>query len=235
MENNCTPIHDSKNAENATLKRPYIVTVLFVLFIDLVFLFIMALWAGKASAKTGGPMPPPMGFGMIGGGEHPEMKPFPPGMPGDGMRLEMMMDAGHPIWRHLSVLGLDEKQEGEIREMKSRVRKEMIRKRADEQIVGIELRDLLEKDPVDMEAVEMTVKRIEVIRTEIHLSLIRAVEEVKTKLTPDQREKLQEMRKAGPRMRERGLREEMMDDRLGMLSPWEVGEDEDTVLEMDLR
>ncbi|MBI5602687.1 MAG: Spy/CpxP family protein refolding chaperone [Deltaproteobacteria bacterium] len=235
MENNCTPIQDSKNAENATLKRPYIVTVLFVLFLDLVFLFIMALWAGKASAKTGGPMPPPMGFGMMGGGKHPEMKPFPPGLPGDGMRLEMMMDGGHPIWRHIRDLGLDEKQKGEIQELRSRVMKEMIRKRADEQIAGMELKDLLEKDPVDMNAVETKLKRIEIIRMEMHLSLIRAVEEVKSKLTPNQRKKLQEMHKTRPGIRERSREEEMMDNRLGRLSPWERGKDEDTAREMGHR
>lgn len=235
MENNNSSIYDSKNAGSATLKRPYIVTVLFVLFIDLVFLFIMALWAGKASARTGGPMPPPMGFGMMGGGEHPEMKPFPPGMPGDGKRLEMMMDGGHPIWRHIRDLGLDEKQKGEIQELRSRVMKEMIRKRADEQIAGMELNDLLEKDPVDMKAVETKLKRIETIRTEMHLSRIRAVEEVKAKLTPDQRKKLQEMHKTRPRIRERSLEEEILDNRLGRLSPWERGKPADTAREMGHR
>jgi Spy/CpxP family protein refolding chaperone len=106
---------------------------------------------------------------------------------------------------HLMGLGLDEKQREAIKEINSKVIKEAIRKRADERIAGIELKDLLDKDPVDMKAVEAKLKQIEIIKTEMHLSLIMATEEVKSKLTPEQKKIFQEMQEMdtnmGPPMR----------------------------------
>jgi Spy/CpxP family protein refolding chaperone len=105
----------------------------------------------------------------------------------------MMPEAEHPMWRYFMDLGLDEKQKAGVKEIKSRVMKEMIKKRADSQVAHIELRDLLDKDPVNIKAVEAKLKQIETIKTEMQLSLIRAVEEVKSKLTPEQRKKFKEM------------------------------------------
>ena len=80
-------------------------------------------------------------------------------------------------------------------------------------IVQIELKDLLRQDPVDMKAVEAKVKQMEMMRTEMHLSHIRAMEDIKTKLTPEQRKKLREMMEAGPMMEEMGM---MHDEEHGM-------------------
>jgi Spy/CpxP family protein refolding chaperone len=124
----------------------------------------------------------------------------PPPMRLHGMEIEGIPGADHLIWEHLMGLGLDEKQREAIKEIKSRVIKEAIRKRADERIAGIELKDLLDKDPVDMKAVEAKLKQIETIKSEMHLSLIGAREEIKSKLTPDQRKKFQEMQEMDPNM-----------------------------------
>jgi Spy/CpxP family protein refolding chaperone len=68
------------------------------------------------------------------------------------------------------------------------------------QIAQLELRELLSQDPVDMKAVEAKVKQIEGLRTDIHLALIKAKEEVKAKLTPEQRQKLMDMMGKSPMM-----------------------------------
>ncbi|RPI37252.1 MAG: periplasmic heavy metal sensor [Nitrospiraceae bacterium] len=122
------------------------------------------------------------------------------GMKGDGKMHEMMLREEHPTWRHLMALGLDEKQKAEVKEIRNRVMKETIQKRADERIAGIELKDLLDNDPVDMTAVQVKLKQIETLRTDIRLSHIRAREEVKSKLTPEQRKKFIEMCKMEPPM-----------------------------------
>jgi len=109
-------------------------------------------------------------------------------------------DIDHLMWEYLMCLGLDEKQREELREIKSRAMKETIRKRADGCIAGIELKDLLDKDPVNIKAVEAKLKQIEALKTETHLSLIRAKEEVKSKLTPEQRKKFREMLEKEPGM-----------------------------------
>jgi len=72
-------------------------------------------------------------------------------------------------------------------------------------IVQIELKDLLSQDPVDMKAVEAKVKQLEMMRTEMHLSHIKAIEDIRTKLTPEQRKKLREMIEAGPMMGGMGM------------------------------
>jgi len=67
------------------------------------------------------------------------------------------------------------------------------RKGADEGISGTELKELLDRDPVDMKAVEAKVKQLESLRTEMDLSIIRAIEEVKSKLSTEQREQFKRM------------------------------------------
>jgi len=121
------------------------------------------------------------------------------GMRGDG-RMHEMMHENAPMWRHLTALGLDEKQKAEVKEIRNRVMKETTRKRADERIAGIELRELLDKDPVDMKTVETKLKQIESLRTDIRLSHIQAMEEVKAKLTPEQKKKFNDLCDREPMM-----------------------------------
>lgn len=122
-----------------------------------------------------------------------------------GMMHQGMMGADHPMWKHLMGIGLDEKQQEAIKEIKGRLMKDTIKKRADEHIAGIEMKELLDKDPVDMKAVEAKLKQREAIETDIHLSHIKAMEEVKAKLTPDQRKKMKEMMEMGPMMGGMGM------------------------------
>ena len=67
-------------------------------------------------------------------------------------------------------------------------------------IVQIELKDLLSQEPVDMKAVETKLRQLEMMKTDMHLSHLRAMEDVKTKLTPEQRKKFKEMHAAGHMM-----------------------------------
>jgi Spy/CpxP family protein refolding chaperone len=123
------------------------------------------------------------------------------GMMGRGMmRGEMMR--GHHRMMHICMkrLGLSAKQKEEIEGIRVATMKEVIRKRADMQIARLELRELLSKEPVDMKAVEAKVKQIEGLRADIHLAIIRAKEEVKAKLTPEQRQKLMDMMGKSPMM-----------------------------------
>jgi len=147
---------------------------------------------GMGSGMMGSGM---MGSGMMGSGM----------MGGCGMDGQMM-DAGHHMSKYLMGLNLDDQQKPLIGEIKSRMMKETIRRTAEMRIIRIELKDLLSKDPVDMTAVEAKVKQLEMLRTDMCLSHIRAIEEIKTKLTPEQRKKLREMIEAGPMMEGMGMR-----------------------------
>jgi Spy/CpxP family protein refolding chaperone len=126
---------------------------------------------------------------------------MPPLMRPPGMGImEGIPEADHIMWKHLTGLGLDEKQRESMKEVKNRIMKETIKKRADWRIAGIELKDLLDKEPVNMKVVEAKLKQIETLKTETHLSLIRAREEVKSKLTPEQRKNFREMLEKEPGM-----------------------------------
>ncbi len=106
-----------------------------------------------------------------------------------------MRGDGHHLWGSLKGLGLDEKQKVAIKEIKSRVTKETIKKRADVQVARVELRDMLDKDPVDVGAVEAKIKQISAMAADIRIQHVKAIEEIKTQLTPEQREKFKKTMK----------------------------------------
>ena len=136
------------------------------------------------------------GGGMMGGMGHQDMGMMH-GM-GGMMGCGMMMNDYHPMWKHLMGLGLDDKQKEALKALRSKTMKDMAKKMADKQIAGIELRDLLDKEPMDMKAVEAAAKKNESLRTEMFLTHVKAHEEMKSILTPDQRKRLKEMMEAGP-------------------------------------
>jgi len=159
----------------------------------LVFL-LMLFGAGSSYAQMCGCMDR-MGEGMqhgmhMGGEKHHGM---------EGMGGMMGMRGGdHPMWQHLMGLGLDEKQREAVKSIKSKEMKDMIKKRADKQIAKVELKEIVDKDPVDMRAVEAKLKQIEGIETDMHLTHIRTMEEVKALLTPEQKKEMKEMIEMGP-------------------------------------
>jgi Spy/CpxP family protein refolding chaperone len=121
------------------------------------------------------------GMAVMGGSDHGFME---------------MRGTEHGMWRHLLRLGLDDKQKEAIKDISSRTMKDTIRKRADLLIAALELREILHKDTVDLSAAEAKLKQMESLRTDLRLSHIKAMEEIKANLTPDQRKKLKEdMRK----------------------------------------
>lgn len=152
-----------------------------------------------------------LAYGQMGGhGMGPGMM----GGQGTGCDCEMMRghDMGHergerehPMKGLLKGLNLDEQQKASIGEIRSRMMKDTIKREADLRIAHLELKNLLAKDPVDMKAAEATVRQAEALKTEMKLSHIKALEEIKAKLTPEQRKKFSEMRSDGPMMGGMGM------------------------------
>ena len=161
------------------------------------FIFV-ALAAVHADAQTCGCMEK-SGGGMHGGmmmegTEHPGMMH---GM-GGGMHGDDMMGDSHPMWKRVMELNLDDKQKEALKALHTKTIKDMVRKKADKVIAHVELQDLLEKEPVDMKAVEASAKKNESISTDMFLAHVRAHEEVKALLTPEQRKKFKEILEAAP-------------------------------------
>lgn len=121
------------------------------------------------------------------------------GHPGVGMEVD------HPLWLDLPRLNIDRNRMDAIHEIEIRTAKESIRKRAELQVALIELRELLAKDPVEVNGVEAKLKQIAALRTDTQLARIKAIEEIKGKLTSEERKKFREflqavhMRPAFPR------------------------------------
>jgi Spy/CpxP family protein refolding chaperone len=106
------------------------------------------------------------------------------GMAGEGP----MMGGGMMVMS--KKLGLDEKQTAEFKAIHLKMKKERIQKKAEIKIADLELKELLDADPVDMNSVEAKVRKIESLRSELKMSHIKTHETVKAMLTPEQKEKL---------------------------------------------
>jgi len=104
--------------------------------------------------------------------------------------------AAHFLWRKLMGLGLSDQQKDALKAIRLRVEKDTIRKRADLELARLDLRELLHKDQVDMKAVETSLQKVASVRTDLTLTHIKAWEEAKATLTPEQRAKLKEDLKA---------------------------------------
>ncbi len=140
--------------------------------------FISVLVAASAIAQMGGSMGSGMGKGCgmgMGGGS------------GLGM-----WDGAHAM-HAISTLGLEDSQSAEVKTLLLKLQKEMIQKRADIQVAEIELKEILEKDTVDVKVAETKVKQIASLKTETAMMHIQGIEDVKARLTPEQKKKLSEM------------------------------------------
>ncbi len=153
-------------------------------------LIAIAMLAGNAGAQMGGCSEGCMMGGMERGG-------MMQGMGGMHGHKDGMMEGGNPMLMHLMSLGLDDKQQEAIKALHSRTMKEMAKKGAEKEIAEIELQDLLAKDTVDVKAVEAAAKKKAAVKTEMFMLHIRAHEEMKSLLTPEQRKKLKEMMAGG--------------------------------------
>jgi Spy/CpxP family protein refolding chaperone len=126
------------------------------------------------------------------------MPPFLPPMMHHGRDMMGGPGAMPFALRLLAGLDLNERQKDAIKEIGSNVIKESIRKGAEIEIAELEVMDALDKDSADLTAVEVKLKTLESLRTELRVAHIKAVEEIKSKLTADQKKKLRKILEAGP-------------------------------------
>jgi hypothetical protein len=166
--------------------------------------------------------PMKMGWG-IRGGRGMERCPM---MGGRGMMDGRMMEMGDggmmgeqgSIGIYLlcaGELGLNNEQVKKLKDRQSAFLKESIDLRAKLQVSRIELSELLDQDPVNMTAVEKKVRANQDLTATLILAAIRANQDAKNILTPDQRKKAETLkrtvmadmmwgRRHGPRMEGKG-------------------------------
>jgi Spy/CpxP family protein refolding chaperone len=143
-----------------------------------------------------------------------------------GIPEEMGMPRPSRLVRMLKAeLGLSDEQVKQLTSIFSQATKARIKQHADLRIGEFELGELLEAEPVDMGQVEGKLKAIEGLRTTLRLSLIKAHEQAKGVLTPEQRQKLERLHDRLPGMMGSGMMSmmEMMGESasggMGMMGP----------------
>jgi Spy/CpxP family protein refolding chaperone len=97
-------------------------------------------------------------------------------------------------------LTLSEGQEKQLKDILYQVTKTTIKQRADVRVADLELQQLLDADPVEMGKVEAKLKDLEGLRTALRLNLIKAHEQAKGVLSPEQRQKLERLHDHHPGM-----------------------------------
>lgn len=148
----------------------------------LVFVFavlFVIVWSVQSNAMMGGKRMGCMDMGMDSKGMHDKSQ---------------MADNGKShMTDKLTSLGLDEKQTKYVKAVHSKFKKEVIKKRADIEIAEIELKEILANDPVDIKTAETKIRLIEGIKTEIKIMHLKLMEDIKGKLTMEQRKKFGSM------------------------------------------
>jgi Spy/CpxP family protein refolding chaperone len=91
-------------------------------------------------------------------------------------------------------LGITAEQTAKIEQEASAFRKTQIRHRADVQIKRVEMRDLLSADQPDRAAIDKKLEEISALRLAQQKAAVGFYLTIRNVLTPDQRQKLQEMR-----------------------------------------
>jgi Spy/CpxP family protein refolding chaperone len=117
----------------------------------------------------------------------------PAGVPGARMRM------GGPA-QMAEALGLTEQQKAQIEKLRAEQQRAAIKRRADQQLARFDLAELLKAQTVDEKAVALRVKEL----TDLHGAAVKAHVDhlllMKKILTPEQQEKMKQMRASRPGM-----------------------------------
>jgi Spy/CpxP family protein refolding chaperone len=124
-------------------------------------------------------------------------------MGGQGGMMERMM--GAPAERplitimlhHRTELGLSADQVSRLETLRGDFTREAIRRDADIRIAELDLASLLEQDSPDLSKVEAKVREVAQLRADLRIARLRAIEQGKAVLTPEQRARLQTMLSGG--------------------------------------
>jgi len=104
--------------------------------------------------------------------------------PREGPLVSFMLD------RHQE-LSLSAAQVRELERIRTAFEREAIKLDSDQRVTQMDLSALLRSDPVDLAKAETKVREIERLRADLRIGRIRAIEQGKTQLTPEQRQELE--------------------------------------------
>jgi len=90
-------------------------------------------------------------------------------------------------------LGLSSRQIQKLEQIRDSFQRQAIRNDANLRIVELDIAALLEKEHVELAKVEVKVREAEKLRGDIRIARLRAIEQAKAQLNPEQKKKLEEL------------------------------------------
>lgn len=108
----------------------------------------------------------------------------------DGNFEDEFCDKAMMILKSQEELGLSDEQVKKIKDLKMLVKKDLIRKKADIDILAIDIKSAMREDVIDVNAVNALIDKKYEIKKEKAKSLVAALAVLKTLLTEEQRKKL---------------------------------------------
>jgi hypothetical protein len=94
--------------------------------------------------------------------------------------------------RYAQELGLSAEQVRQLEALRTGFEKQAVRQSADIRVAELELRELLEADPVELSKVEAKLRQAAALETDLRMARIRALEQGKAVLSAEQRGKLKQ-------------------------------------------
>lgn len=94
---------------------------------------------------------------------------------------------------HKEALGLSSDQVRRLEQLRDNFQRQTIRSEADLRIMELDIAALLDSEPVDLAKLEAKMREEEKLRTDLRIARLRAIEQGKGLLNPDQKKKLTEL------------------------------------------
>jgi Spy/CpxP family protein refolding chaperone len=135
------------------------------------------------------------GMGMSAQGEQDDEEASPPrGMMGSGGMMGMGDMLGHHMARLTQQLALTDQQQAQVRTLLRNHAKETIRLRAEIGVLALDVRQLLDTDPVDLPKVKQLLQDMAMKEANLRFAHVTLMQEVNKLLTPEQQKKFRTMR-----------------------------------------
>jgi hypothetical protein len=106
-----------------------------------------------------------------------------------------------PFFFEVAELSLDDKEQQSIRETSMRLAKDDVRRNAEITVARMELVELARKTPMDINAIVGRLRQISALDLNVQLSHFKAMAEIESKLTPEQKRRLNPLGRAGAPIR----------------------------------
>lgn len=106
--------------------------------------------------------------------------------PGERPLISLMLS-------HRDELNLSSEQVRNLERLRSDFEREAVKSEGDLRVAELDVSEILKADSVDVKKAEAKVREIERLRADLRIARIRAIEQAKAVLTPEQRDKLRTM------------------------------------------